>query len=41
MGEPTWNPNVLDCAKWLKEHIDPEFKVHPVVSTMMPKRIFG
>ena len=38
MGEPTWNPNVLDCAKWLKQHIDPEYKVHPVVSTMMPKR---
>jgi 23S rRNA (adenine2503-C2)-methyltransferase len=37
MGEPTWNPNVLDCAKWLKQHIDPEYKVHPVVSTMMPK----
>lgn len=38
MGEPTWNPAVLDCAKWLKEHIDPEFNVHPVVSTMMPRR---
>ena len=37
MGEPTWNPNVLDHAKWMKEHIDPEYKVHPVVSTMMPK----
>ena len=37
MGEPTWNPNVLDSAKWLKEHIYPEFNVHPVVSTMMPK----
>jgi 23S rRNA (adenine2503-C2)-methyltransferase len=37
MGEPTWNPNVLDCAKWLKEHVSPEFNVHPVVSTMMPK----
>jgi len=37
MGEPTWNPNVLDAAKWLKEHIDPEYKVHPVVSTMMPR----
>lgn len=37
MGEPSWNPNVLDCAKWLKQHIDPEYKVHPVVSTMMPK----
>ena len=38
MGEPTWNPNVLDATKWLKEHIDPEYKVHPVVSTMMPRR---
>jgi len=38
MGEPTFNPNVLDCAKWLKEHIDHEYKVHPVVSTMMPKK---
>lgn len=38
MGEPTWNPNVLEAAKWLKTHIDPEYKVHPVVSTMMPKK---
>lgn len=38
MGEPTWNPNVLDAAKWFKEHIDPEYKVHPVVSTMMPRK---
>ena len=38
MGEPSFNPSVLDCAKWLKEHIDPEYKVHPVVSTMMPSR---
>jgi len=37
MGEPTWNPNVLDAAKWMKEHLDPEYNVHPVVSTMMPK----
>jgi 23S rRNA (adenine2503-C2)-methyltransferase len=37
MGEPSFNPEVLDCAKWLKEHIDPEYNVHPVVSTMMPK----
>lgn len=36
MGEPTFNPNVLDATKWLKTHIDPEFKIHPVVSTMMP-----
>jgi 23S rRNA (adenine2503-C2)-methyltransferase len=38
MGEPTWNPNVLDATKWLKTHIDPEYRIHPVVSTMMPKR---
>lgn len=38
MGEPTWNPNVLDATKWLKTHIDPEYKIHPVVSTMMPKK---
>lgn len=37
MGEPTWNPNVLDATKWLKTHIDPEYKIHPVVSTMMPR----
>lgn len=37
MGEPTWNPNVLDATKWMKEHIDPEYKIHPVVSTMMPR----
>lgn len=37
MGEPTWNPNVLDATKWLKTHIDPEYKIHPVISTMMPK----
>lgn len=38
MGEPTWNPNVLDATKWIKTHIDPEYKIHPVVSTMMPRR---
>jgi 23S rRNA (adenine2503-C2)-methyltransferase len=38
MGEPTWNPNVLDATKWFKTHIDPEYKIHPVVSTMMPKK---
>ena len=37
MGEPTWNPNVLDATKWFKTHIDPEYHIHPVVSTMMPK----
>jgi len=29
---------VLDATKWLKTHIDPEYHIHPVVSTMMPKR---
>ena len=38
MGEPTWNPAVLDATKWMKTHIDPEYRIHPVVSTMMPKR---
>lgn len=38
MGEPAWNPNVLDHAKWMKDHIDPEYNVHPVVSTMMPSK---
>ncbi len=38
MGEPTWNPAVLDATKWLHTHIDHEYKIHPVVSTMMPKR---
>jgi 23S rRNA (adenine2503-C2)-methyltransferase len=38
MGEPTWNPEVLDATKWFKTHIDPEYKIHPVVSTIMPKR---
>jgi 23S rRNA (adenine2503-C2)-methyltransferase len=38
MGEPTWNPHVLDAAKWLHDHVDPEYHVHPVVSTMMPRK---
>jgi 23S rRNA (adenine2503-C2)-methyltransferase len=37
MGEPTWNPNVLDATKWLKTHVDPEYRIHPVVSTIMPR----
>jgi 23S rRNA (adenine2503-C2)-methyltransferase len=36
MGEPSYNPFVLDCAKWLKLHLDSEYNIHPVVSTMMP-----
>lgn len=38
MGEPTWNPAVLDHARWMKEHIDPEYNVHPVLTTMMPAK---
>jgi len=38
MGEPTFNPNVLDATKWAKEHLDAEYKIHPVVSTMMPRK---
>jgi len=38
MGEPTWNPNVLEATKWFKTHLDPEYHIHPVVSTMMPKK---
>lgn len=38
MGEPTWNPDVLDAAGWMKQHLDPEYNVHPVVSTMLPKQ---
>ena len=38
MGEPTWNPAVLDCGKWLHSHMNDSFHVHPVVSTMMPAR---
>lgn len=38
MGEPTFNPAVLDHAKWMKDHIDPEYSTHPVLTTMMPKQ---
>lgn len=37
MGEPTWNPNVLKAARLFKEHLN-NFNVHPVVSTMMPRK---
>jgi 23S rRNA (adenine2503-C2)-methyltransferase len=38
MGEPTWNPAVLDCGKWISEHLGDAYNPHPVVSTMMPRR---
>lgn len=37
MGEPTWNPAVLDCGKWIAEHLGDSYNPHPVVSTMMPR----
>lgn len=36
MGEPTWNPNVINSAG-LAHAFLPQFRLHPVVSTMMPK----
>lgn len=38
MGEPSWNPNVLDATQWLHENLSHQHKIHPVVSTMMPRR---
>lgn len=37
MGEPSFNFNVLETVTWLKGRLGP-FELHPVVSTMMPKR---
>jgi 23S rRNA (adenine2503-C2)-methyltransferase len=36
MGEPTLNPMVLAATAWMKVHLDPTYRIHPVVSTMMP-----
>lgn len=39
MGEPTWNKDVLLSALRLNEMLPPlGFRIHPVVSTMMPKK---
>lgn len=40
MGEPTWNPNVLEFARSIRREVRPYIGrslVHPVVSTMMPR----
>lgn len=37
MGEPTFNPNVIPSTRVLT-HTLRNFRLHPVVSTMMPKR---
>lgn len=42
MGEPSFNAdNVLNCARVIKQMFDKNFKVHPVVSTMMPRACSG
>lgn len=39
MGEPTWNPAVLECGSWIWAVLNnSRFPVHPVVSTMMPRK---
>jgi len=37
MGEPTWNPAVLDCGRWIHDCLGSAYTPHPVVSTMMPR----
>lgn len=37
MGEPSWNPAVIECGLWIALKYAP-FHPHPVVSTMMPCR---
>ena len=40
MGEPSWNNNVVKSAEvW--PYVLPDFHVHPVVSTMMPRNNSG
>ena len=36
MGEPAFNPAVLQAAREFREELFPAFHVHPVVSTMCP-----
>jgi 23S rRNA (adenine2503-C2)-methyltransferase len=38
MGEPSWNEEVLYCARWIFEKLYDKYNPHPVVSTMMPKK---
>lgn len=38
MGEPTFNPSVLECGKWIADHLGDSYNPHPVVSTMMPRK---
>jgi 23S rRNA (adenine2503-C2)-methyltransferase len=36
MGEPTWNPNVIEATHALASRLV-NYRIHPVVSTMMPR----
>jgi 23S rRNA (adenine2503-C2)-methyltransferase len=38
MGEPTWNPNVITSANWFKNNLHHTYRIHPVVSTMLPNK---
>lgn len=38
MGEPTWNSSVLAATRYLHKRIGDTHRIHPVVSTMMPRR---
>lgn len=38
MGEPTWNFAVIDAVEEIHRRFKNKFKLHPVVSTMMPKK---
>ena len=40
MGEPTWNPDVLEFTENLRREVEPyigQSIIHPVISTMLPK----
>jgi 23S rRNA (adenine2503-C2)-methyltransferase len=37
MGEPTWNRSILNVTPYLQHQIGKKYKLHPVISTMMPK----
>lgn len=39
MGEPTWNPAVIEFTHDIRRNLSRagKFKIHPVISTMMPK----
>ena len=42
MGEPTWNRDVLEAAEWFRYCLPRMgYRVHPVISTMMPSRNAG